>query len=143
MIRNSVTPRHSAKRRLPRQGVAAVEFALIAPVFFMLALGIVEFGRMLMVQSIITNAARIGARQAILSSGTTSNVDTAVSNYLSAAKISGATTTISPSLSPTPSAGTAVTVTVSVPCSSVAWTGIFPINMSSTTLSASVVMIHE
>ena len=40
-----------------RKGAAAVEFALVMPLFFMLILGIIEFGRAIMVEQIITNAA--------------------------------------------------------------------------------------
>jgi Flp pilus assembly protein TadG len=44
------------------RGAAAVEFALLAPVFIMIILGIVEFGRAYNVQTSLTNAAREGAR---------------------------------------------------------------------------------
>ena len=46
-----------AKRgqRVSRRGVAAVEFALVAPVFFLVVLGIIEFGRMAMVQQVLAN----------------------------------------------------------------------------------------
>jgi Flp pilus assembly protein TadG len=33
-----------------RQGAAVVEFALVAPLFFLLVFGIIEFGRLIMVQ---------------------------------------------------------------------------------------------
>ena len=66
-----------------RNGVAAVEFAFVAPVFFLLVLGLVEMGRMMMVQLSLTNAAREGCRMAVI--GTTisgSDVDSAVRHYL-------------------------------------------------------------
>ncbi|MDR6556011.1 Flp pilus assembly protein TadG [Arthrobacter pascens] len=44
------------------RGAAAVEFALLAPVLFMLLLGIMEFGRAYNVQVTLTNAAREGVR---------------------------------------------------------------------------------
>src|SRR5579884_3784762 len=45
-----------------RRGATAVEFALVAPVFFMFILGLIELGRGMMVQSLLENAARAGVR---------------------------------------------------------------------------------
>jgi len=131
-----------SSRRLVRRAAAVVEFAIIAPVFFTLILGIIEFGRMIMVQEILVNAARVSARQAILSGETDAQVQSTLSSYMSGAGISGYSYTISPDLSTSPSSGTAITVTVSVPCSSVSWTG-FLTYFNGKTLSSSVVMIHE
>ena len=44
------------------RGAAAVEFALILPVFLLLVLGMIEFARAYNVQISVTNAAREGAR---------------------------------------------------------------------------------
>lgn len=44
------------------RGAAAVEFALLAPVLFMVVLGTMEFGRAYNAQMTLTNAAREGAR---------------------------------------------------------------------------------
>ena len=49
-----------------RRGAAVVEMAFVAPIFFVLILVLVEFGRMVMVQQAITNAAREGCRHAAL-----------------------------------------------------------------------------
>ena len=66
-----------------RKGVAAVEFAFVAPVFFLLVLGLVEMGRMMMVQQSLTNAAREGCRMAVMGTTTSgSDVDAAVRDYL-------------------------------------------------------------
>ncbi len=48
-----------------RCGAAAVEFAIVAPVFFLLVIGMIEIGRALMVQQVLINASRVGARQAV------------------------------------------------------------------------------
>ncbi len=48
------------------EGVAAVEFAIIASLFFVLLFGIVEFSLALYDKAVITNASREGARKAIL-----------------------------------------------------------------------------
>jgi Flp pilus assembly protein TadG len=128
-------------RQTDRKGTSAVEFAFVAPVFFVLVFGMVEYGRAVMVQQIITNAAREGARVAILSGATTTSVTTAVSTYLTNSGISGAT----PSVSPDPSTaanGALVTVSVSVPYSSVSWLP-SPFWLGSTTLHASCEMRTE
>ena len=125
-----------------RRGAAVVEFAFVAPVFFLLVFGMIEFGRMVMVQQIITNAAREGARVAILPSETTAQVTTAVSNYLTGAGISGATTTVSPSPPSSAAYGALVTVTVTIPFTSVSWTA-SPIFLGSKTLTATCEMRSE
>lgn len=49
-----------------QKGVAAVEFALIAIVFFTLLLGIIEFGRVLFTWNSVAEATRWGARLAVV-----------------------------------------------------------------------------
>jgi Flp pilus assembly protein TadG len=128
--------------RRNRWGAAAVEFAIVAPVFFLLVFGMIEYGRMVMVQQVITNAAREGARVGVLDGATTSNVTTAVSTYLTSAKISGATTDVSPSPPSSAGYGAPVTVTVSVPFNSVSWLPT-PLFLGGKTLSATSVMRRE
>jgi len=71
--------RHSRARR----GTASVEFALVAPVFFLVVFGLIENGRMLMLQHAMTNAAREGCRAAGLASSiSASDVETAVRDHL-------------------------------------------------------------
>ncbi|MBW6521402.1 MAG: pilus assembly protein [Desulfoarculaceae bacterium] len=48
------------------KGVSAVEFALIAPLLFVLTFGIIEFALLLFDKAVITNASREGARTAIV-----------------------------------------------------------------------------
>jgi len=48
--------------------------ALVLPVFFMVMLGIVEIGRAFMVSQLLTNAAREGARTAIMNNSTNTEV---------------------------------------------------------------------
>ncbi len=43
-----------------------VEFAIVAPIFFLLIFGMIEFGRVVMVQQLLTNASREGARLGVL-----------------------------------------------------------------------------
>jgi Flp pilus assembly protein TadG len=60
-------------RQLARQerGAAAVEFALIAPLLFMLIFGIFEFGRVWSQKNVYIGAAREGARYAAVNCGDT------------------------------------------------------------------------
>lgn len=50
------------------RGSAAIEFALIVPIFLLLLFGIVNYGVLLYDQAVITNAAREGARWAAIHS---------------------------------------------------------------------------
>lgn len=68
-----------------RRGTATVELALVLPVFLMLVLGIIEFGRGLMVINLVTNAAREGARMAVIDGTTNSDVTTAVNTFITQA----------------------------------------------------------
>jgi Flp pilus assembly protein TadG len=52
--------------RKPSRGQALVEFALIIPLFVLLLFGIVDFGRAVLASNSIANAAREGARTAIV-----------------------------------------------------------------------------
>jgi len=128
--------------RRKRRATAAVEFAIVAPVFLLLVFGMIEYGRMVMVQQIITNASREGARTAVLDGATTSSVQSAVNTYLTAGSISGATVTVSPNPPSTAQYGDPVTVTVSVPFSQVSWLP-SPMYLGGTTLSSATVMRRE
>src|SRR3989304_5166188 len=79
--------------RRKRRGVAAVEFAIVAPIFFLLVFGMIEFGRVIMVKQIITNASREGAPLAVLDQTTHQEVLDKVEDYLTSAKIYGADVT--------------------------------------------------
>lgn len=122
-----------------RRGAALVEFALVAPVFLLLLIGSIEFGRAIMVQEALTNASREGARVGVLDGATTSDVTTAVNTYLSGMSISGATTSVSPTDPGTTANGTQVTVLVSIPYSTVTWVP-SPWFLKNATLSALTVM---
>jgi Flp pilus assembly protein TadG len=82
----------SSRRRFQsRRGTATVELALVAPVFFILLVGLLEVGRMVQVNQIMCNAAREGARVASTGVNTYSDVQTTVSNYLTNAGITNQT----------------------------------------------------
>lgn len=128
--------------RKNRRGAAAVEFALVAPVFFLLVFGMIEYGRMVMVQQLLTNAAREGARRGVLDGSTTSEVTTAVTSYLSGASVSGATVTVTPNPPSSATFGQPVTVQVSVPFNSVSWLP-SPLFLGGRTLTSTATMRRE
>jgi Flp pilus assembly protein TadG len=115
---------------------------MVAPVFFLLIFGLIEFGRMVMVQQFLTNATREGARVGVLDSSTTSEVTSAVNAYLNSANINNATITVSPNPPSNAVYGALVTVTVSVPFSQVSWLP-SPMFLGSTTITASSAMRRE
>jgi len=125
-----------------RRAAAAVEFAVVAPVFLLLVFGMIEYGRMVMVYQVITNASREGARAAVLDGATTSGVTTAVNTYLTSGAVSGATVTVSPNPPSGAQNGDPVTVTVSIPFSQVSWLP-SPMYLGSKTLSSATVMRRE
>lgn len=130
--------------RRNRQGAAVVEFALIAPVLFLLAFGIIEFGRMVMVQQVLTNASREGARVAVLDGTTNTEFEAAVDTYLDSAAVSSAsaTRTVSPALPTSDDYVGAITVTVSIPFDQVSWLP-SPLFLGGQTLTATAVMRRE
>ncbi len=76
--------------RRTEDGAAAVEFAILLPVFVLLVLGMIEFGLLIWRQEILTNASREGARAGIVSGNprpTSDDIIAVVSIYLSSAGI--------------------------------------------------------
>ena len=67
-----MTPRPRAERRARSRGQSLVEFAIVVPVFLMLAFGVVDFGLAFDASIGITNAAREGARLGATLPNTTS-----------------------------------------------------------------------
>lgn len=57
---------HGVGRSAREVGAAAVEFAIILPVLLLIVAGIIDFGRAFFTQVTLTNAAREGARAAVI-----------------------------------------------------------------------------
>jgi hypothetical protein len=95
-----------------------------------------------MVQQVLTNAAREGARVAILDGSTATAVHSKVSTYLTSSGINGATVTINPTEPSTAAYGEPVTVTISIPFTSVSWTP-SPWFLKTKTLTARSIMRRE
>lgn len=105
-----------------RKGAAVVEFALVAPVFILFVLGIVEFGRGMMVQQAMINATREGAREAALPEATKSSVKDVVTDFLEIMQIEVEANQITVTPDPaTAFSNEQITVSVQVPYNDVAW----------------------
>jgi Flp pilus assembly protein TadG len=128
--------------RRNRRGAAAVEFAVVAPLFFLMVFGMIEFGRMIMVQQVITNASREGARMGVLDGATTASVQAAVQNYLQGASVQGAQVTVNPDPPSSAGYGAPVTISVSVNFNQVSWLP-SPMFLGGQALSATSVMRRE
>ncbi|HKG61684.1 MAG TPA: TadE/TadG family type IV pilus assembly protein [Pyrinomonadaceae bacterium] len=61
------------ENRRGERGTTIAEFAVISAVFFMIIFGIIEFGRLLYTHNALTDAARRGARYAVLHHETTAD----------------------------------------------------------------------
>jgi Flp pilus assembly protein TadG len=139
MRRDSKSSRVGNKRR----GAATVEFAIVAPLLFLLVLGMVEFGRMMMVQQILTNGAREGARKAVLPGATDATTFATIDTYMGNAGIQGHTRQVSPDPGAA-AAGTPINVTVSVPYKDITWLHVEALGwLENATLTSSVEMRKE
>ena len=114
----------------------------MAPLFLLMILGVIEFGRAVIVQQLLTNASREGARIAGYDSTTQGSIVTAaVNSYLTNVNISGGTVAVS--LDPSFAIdGQAMTVTVSILFDNVSWLP-SPIFLGGRTLQATSVMCRE
>jgi len=119
-----------------------VEFAVVAPIFLLLVFGMIEYGRMVMVQQVITNASREGARKGVLDGTTNADVVAVVNGYLTAGSISGANVTVTPTNPRDAAFGDRVTVSVDIGFSQVSWLP-SPMYLGGRTLSATTVMRRE
>jgi len=96
------------RRCRSEDGAQLVEFALVLPLLLLVVLGIAEFGFMFQRYEVVTNAAREGARMAVLPGYVTADVQARVNTYLSSGRVPVTTTPVNPSVD---------VVTVSIPVS--------------------------
>ncbi len=96
-----------------RQGAVTVEFAIAAPVLFMLVFAGVEFSRVNMIRNTIENAAYEGARSGVLPGATAANCAAVTQDLLDIVGVADSTITVNP---PVILADTEdVTITVEIP----------------------------
>ncbi|MGE0405624.1 MAG: TadE/TadG family type IV pilus assembly protein [Candidatus Korobacteraceae bacterium] len=88
------------KVRQRQYGAVLVEAAIALPVFFLLLIGVVEFGRAFNLYQVMTDAAREGARLAVAPAAnssslpTTEEVRTEVFRFLDSASVPRSVTTV-------------------------------------------------
>jgi Flp pilus assembly protein TadG len=121
MVKKFSLNNRSRKPRSSRGGVAAVEFALISPVMFLITFGMIEVGSVMMIKNSLTQASRIGARVASLPLATSDHVYANVRNELQVMGLEHAAIAIHPEVLSLIPPGGNVTVTVSVDPSTVGW----------------------
>ena len=133
------------KKQTRYRGVATVEAAIVFPLLLLLTFGAIKYGWLFLKAQQITNAARHGARIAILP-GVTVNDDVlpAIQSLMAAAGINSGdySVTISPADFPSAAAGDTVTIQVTVPCANIDIMQV-PLLPSFENLGASVTMAKE
>ncbi len=133
-----MTPRPLKRVLADSRGQSIIEFSLSALMLVLVVFGVFEASRMLLVYTTVANAARAGARYAIVngsdssSPATLTTTTTVVQNYLSAAPINVANAVITGSgFGGVP--GTTIVVSVTYPYDPwiLYYTHLFSINISS------------
>lgn len=104
-----------------RSGTAAVEFAITAPLLFLLLFGLVEFARAMMVQQILTSCSREACRVAIIAGKTKDDATKRITEPLASGGISNYTITYAPDPPSTAKESDPVVVTVQVQLGKVSW----------------------
>jgi hypothetical protein len=116
-----------------RPGVAAAEFALLAPFLVFLFLGVFELARGIMMKQMLNDAARKACRTGVLPGKTNSDITSEVNNILSDNNIPTGDATISILIKPSGATDVSaahpgvdsVSVKVSIPVSDFYWGGTF------------------
>lgn len=141
-----MNPRHTQRpigRATIRRGATVVEFAVVSPLFFLFIFGLIEFGRYVMVQQALTNAAREGSRAAALVTTTnTDRVDAAIHEGLRgvfSGSVDPVSVTVAPEGLSSLAPGTPIEVDVSVNAADVSW---LPLSMSRILGRISATSVH-
>jgi Flp pilus assembly protein TadG len=80
------------KRLANDRGTALIETALTLPLILLVSVSIFEFGRAYQMVQVLTNAAREGARVAVLPGSTSDQVNSRVLAYLNSGQVPNAST---------------------------------------------------
>ncbi len=142
-----ILPMYKRFKKLPLQckhdrvGAAAVEFAIVAPLFFLFLLGIIDVSRMVMAQTVLVNASREASRVAIIQGSTTAEVEETAVQFAEAGLINGVTVVVNVTQSQFNDTEF-VTVTLTVAFDQVSWSGILMV-MGDRLITGSTTMRRE
>jgi Flp pilus assembly protein TadG len=131
------------------RGTALLETALTLPLLLLVSVSIFEFGRAYQTWQVLTNAAREGARVAVLPNTTTSAVQTRVRAYMDSGQLQNtASATVLVDGSQTVSLGGAATakatlVTINYPFSFIVLNPVARLIGGSTTLGSAFTMVAQ
>lgn len=131
------------------KGQALVEFAFVLPILFGFIFGIIEFGRVMWVQQVLSNAARAAVREASLSGAKVTN--TVNTNYIINPLAASRITVTSADIAWTPdvaaaTANNSIGVVITVPFSRVTLSKIvkvFGVDLSGVSLKGQCTMRKE
>ena len=146
----SPVPDLSGARPEQRRGATTAEMALVLPVFVLSILGVIEIGRtMMLIEQVLENAARTGARMAILGNTTNSQVTTSVQSLVqNTTKVTTSNVTVTVGVNGSNSAslstavpGDTISVSVAVPVAASSW--VPPNYLKGKTITALCTMPHE
>jgi len=116
---------HGSTGRASRKAASSVEFAFVAPIFFLLILGLIELSRGIMVKHMLINAARQGCRVGVLEGKGNSDIQAAAASTLTPIGIASESVSVQVNDGVgdalNASADSELTVVVTVPVSSVTW----------------------
>jgi Flp pilus assembly protein TadG len=90
---------NTTHRLRSERGAELIEFALVLPLLLFIIMGLIDFGFLFQRFEVVTNAAREGARMAVLPGYATADVEARVQNYVSSGGL--ATTSTNPSVAVT------------------------------------------
>ena len=113
--------RRRTRSWLSEEGAELVEFAIVLPLLLLVLFGIIDFGLLFQRYHVVTNAAREGARIAVLPGYGDADVQTRVSQFLTAAGLTETATVPAPARTVVPLVGgqciSVVSVSVDYPYS--------------------------
>jgi Flp pilus assembly protein TadG len=135
------------RRSASERGTALLETALTLPLLLLVSVSIFEFGRAYQTWQVLTNAAREGARIAVLPNVTASQVETRVRAYMDSGQLQNSTSaTVVVDGNQTVSIGGTATakaslVTVNYPFSFIVLNPVARLIRGSTTLGSAFTMV--
>lgn len=136
------TTRRTSCKHVPRRtrrGVVTAEFAICAPILFLIFFAALEFSRVNMIRQTVENAVYEGSRRGIVPGATANDCRVAAQNVLNTVRVSGATINVTP---PAITQDTAqVTVSVTVPVNNNSW--VAPLFFKNKTLTNSMTLRRE